>query len=65
MYMGCTGPLPEWKTLSQLVHTKTKRGQDVWLFICSYVAEKSGGCLYKLTSCNVKFHSLLKCKVYL
>ena len=38
-----------------------KRGQNVQLFICSYVAEKPGDCLYKLTCCNTKFHALFKC----
>ena len=44
---------------------KMKRGQDIQLSICSYVAEKPCGCLYKLTCCNAKFHSLFKCKLYL
>ena len=44
---------------------KMKRGQDIQLSICSYVAEKPCGCLYKLTCCNTKFHSLFKCKLYL
>ena len=47
------------------VTSKMKRGQDIQLSICSYVAEKPCGCLYKLTCCNAKFHSLFKCKLYL
>ena len=47
------------------VISKMKRGQDIRLPICSYVAEKPCGCLYKLTCCNAKFHSLFKCKLYL
>ena len=43
---------------------KMKRGQDKQLPICSYVAEKPCGCLYKLTCCNAKFHSLFKPKLY-
>ena len=45
--------------------SKMKRGQHIQLSICSYVAEKPCGCLYKLTCCNAKFHSLFKCKLYL
>ena len=47
--------------------SKMKRGQDIRLSIdlCSYVAEKPCGCLYKLTCYNAKFHSLFKCKLYL
>ena len=48
-----------------VVIAKMKRGQDIQLSICSYVAEKPCGCLYKLTCCNAKFHSLFKCKLYL
>ena len=48
-----------------VVRPKMKRGQDKQLSICSYVAEKPCGCLYKLTCCNTKFHSLFKCKLYL
>ena len=47
------------------VKSKMKRGQDIQLSICSYVAEKPCGCLYKLTCCNAKFHSLFKYKLYL
>ena len=47
------------------VGSKMKRGQDIQLSICSYVAEKPCGCLYKLTCSNAKFHSLFKCKLYL
>ena len=54
---------------SQIFHfvlcSKMKRGQDIRLSICSYVAEKPCGCLYKLTCCNAKFHLLFKCKLYL
>ena len=52
----------EYASISQ---SKMKRGQDIRLSICSYVAEKPCGCLYKLTCCNAKFHSLFKCKLYL
>ena len=38
--------------------SKTKKGEDRLLFICSYVAEKPGGCWEELTCGNVKFHSL-------
>ena len=51
-----------WKLMP---YTKTYRGQDVRLFICSYVAEKPGGCLYKITPDNSKFHSLFKSYLYL
>ena len=37
---------------------KTKKGEDKLLLICSYVAEKTGGCWEELTCGNVKFHSL-------
>ena len=37
---------------------KTKRGKDVQLFICYYVAEKHSCYLYKLSCCNAKFRSL-------
>ena len=33
--------------------------------VCSYVAEKPGGCLYKITPDNAKFHSLFKSYLYL
>ena len=48
-----------------VTNSKMERGQDKQLSICSYVAEKPCGCLYKLTYCNAKFHSLFKCKLYL
>ena len=58
-----------WNTISPitdvLLLSKMKRGQDSQLSICSYVAEKPCGCLYKLTCCNAKFQSLFKCKLYL
>ena len=53
------------KATSSKVEAKMKRGQDIRLSICSYVAEKPCGCLYQLTCCNAKFHSLFKCKLYL
>ena len=40
------------------VRPKTKKGEDELLFICSYVAEKPGGCWEELTCGNVKSHSL-------
>ena len=48
-----------------LVKPKTNRGQDAQLFICSCVAEKPGGCLYKLAPDNAKFHLLFKSYLYL
>ena len=53
------------KNIILLTLPKMKRGQDIRLPICSYVAEKPCGCLYKLTCCNAKFHSPFKCKLYL
>ena len=41
-----------------------QRGQDIWLFTCSYVADKPGDCIDKPT-CNVKFHLLFKSYLYL
>ena len=39
--------------------------KDVRLCICTYVAEKPGGCVYKLTPDDAKFHSLFKSYLYL
>ena len=36
------------------VQVKTNRGQDVQLFVCSFVVEKPGGCWYKLIPGNAK-----------